>query len=693
MVEDEVRQSGQTAPSAESARVAHELRGARLWREVLEQPAGPRRWEEPESGTSSAVLESAAASDGLEGREPATVERSREGLHDALRFLAYGAALVGLPLVMLAAYADYAAGRFLLLTLWVLLYLPLLIPLIWPRIPHTVHAGIFVGFLYGVGVLSFLQLGYQRIAVPVLLFLPAFAALLLGGRAGLFFLLGVGATIVPATWLTGVGSVSPVSGLDGSWSPLLSWAASTLALFLLAGGLVLAADRLRRRLSLARDRELELIGDLDDLKGFVAIRTEKLACQAGRWEALGALAELAVSIVSLDDITDQVLETISIHVPCSLARIYLLDESGLQLCHHASVGAAPAGHNAERPCISRGDGEIVGWVADHREAYVTLDAQRDAFHGPSPGVSETLSEAAFPLVVGHRLVGVLDVHAHERDAFSPEDIEFLTVVGHWAGLILDHRHLTRVPSATVDALSRVSARLCAAATRTEVVDAIVDTVAATGAGTCLVAESLRGPDGTLNGLMCLGSWRRQGPARPAPGTRLPLSSAVFPIELLEGTWIVPDVASDARLSPRARELFDGMGVRGFVGFPLKGYSDCFGHVLVLYGGPGFFSTSTHQLYHLLEEQAGLALERASRLDETYKEARRAELIARATTRLHESLDLDAVLSTAVVDIAQTLGLAGLDVRLGPPPDDAWGRKSSRAEGPESDTHVARGEED
>jgi len=220
-----------------------------------------------------------------------------------------------------------------------------------------------------------------------------------------------------------------------------------------------------------------------------------------------------------------------------------------------------------------------------------------------------------------------------------------------------------------------------------------DTVAETRAGTCLVAEYLRRPDGTLDSLLCLGAWRRHGPARPAPGTRLPLSSAVFPIEVLDGTWRVPDVASEERLSWRARDLFDAMGVRALVGFPLKGRTGRFGHVLVLYGDPGSFSTSTLQLYEVLEHQAGLALERATRLDEAYGQARRSQLMAQATTRLHESLDVEGVLSTAAVDIGRTLGLAALDVRLGLSPHDAEGEKTSRAEGSESESETARGEED
>lgn len=150
-----------------------------------------------------------------------------------------------------------------------------------------------------------------------------------------------------------------------------------------------------------------------------------------------------------------------------------------------------------------------------------------------------------------------------------------------------------------------------------------------------------------------------------PGTRLPLSGAVFPVDLLEGTWMVPDVRSDEKLSRQARDLFGRMGVRALVSFPLTGSRESFGQVLALYAESGPFPPLAGRLYEFLEHQAGPAFERAERLDEAYRHAQRTELGTEFASRLHGSLDVEGVLATAAQDIAKMLNLAAVDVRLGP----------------------------
>jgi GAF domain-containing protein len=74
-----------------------------------------------------------------------------------------------------------------------------------------------------------------------------------------------------------------------------------------------------------------------------------------------------------------------------------------------------------------------------------------------------------------------------------------------------------------------------------------------------------------------------------------------------------------------------------------------------------------RLFEVLGKQAAVALARAQQLEEARRRARREELASKATARMHESLDLESVLSRAVRDIGKTLGLAALGVRLGAVP--------------------------
>jgi len=472
MAERNVTDSGEVSSARDTAEMGQHSEGARLWREVLEQPAGLRSGGIREQQAGAETPQPDAAEAATPGPSLAAVDGPRERLSEVLRTLTVGVALAGLPVVVGAAYADFVAGRFFLLALWLLIYVPLLVPLVALRISYSLHVGIFVGFLWGVGLLSFFQPNYQSLAPGVLLFLPAFAGLLLGGRSGLFLLLGAIVTMGIGLGVTGSGLLGSVTGEDNG---LISAAGPVIMLaflLLLAGGLVLVARRLHQHLTSADEHRRELVADLEDLEGFVAVRSEEIARQADRWEAIEALAELGGSPISIDGIVDPILGIVSDHVTCSVARIFTPDRTRSRLCLRTSIDSAQTGYQDDAPCIPLANGGIVGWVADSQEPYVTLDAQSDELYAPVLGVSGTLSEAAFPLMVDQRLVGVLDVHADERDAFSQADVELLSVVSDWTALVLDQRQLAAVPAAAVDALSRASGRLCAAAAKGDVVDAI-----------------------------------------------------------------------------------------------------------------------------------------------------------------------------------------------------------------------------
>jgi GAF domain-containing protein len=70
------------------------------------------------------------------------------------------------------------------------------------------------------------------------------------------------------------------------------------------------------------------------------------------------------------------------------------------------------------------------------------------------------------------------------------------------------------------------------------------------------------------------------------------------------------------------------------------------------------------LVESLTEQMGVALESARLYEDSQRGAARERLSAQVTAHMRETLDVDAVLQTAVREISAALGLVALDVRLG-----------------------------
>jgi GAF domain-containing protein len=75
------------------------------------------------------------------------------------------------------------------------------------------------------------------------------------------------------------------------------------------------------------------------------------------------------------------------------------------------------------------------------------------------------------------------------------------------------------------------------------------------------------------------------------------------------------------------------------------------------------------LAQAITDQLAQTIESLRLLDETQRRAARERLIGEVTSRMRETLDLEAVLKTAVQEVRQALGLPEVVVRLAPQPGD------------------------
>jgi GAF domain-containing protein len=229
-------------------------------------------------------------------------------------------------------------------------------------------------------------------------------------------------------------------------------------------------------------------------------------------------------------------------------------------------------------------------------------------------------------------------------------------------------------------LHRTSHRLNGATTLDEVVRVIIDAVEETEADGCLIGAFERSFGGQPDHIRYLGSWHAgvrhergleisSQSQRPKlrPGVTVPLVESPLPTSMVEQFWGVADVQQDDGLCEQARQVLEGIDAMGCVNLPLRNRDRDVGHLLVLREKPGSFSRNSMRLFEVLGKQAAVALARAQQLEEARRRARREELASKATARMHESLDLESVLSRAVRDIGKTLGLAALGVRLGAVP--------------------------
>lgn len=82
---------------------------------------------------------------------------------------------------------------------------------------------------------------------------------------------------------------------------------------------------------------------------------------------------------------------------------------------------------------------ITGHVAQTKTMYYSPDVSKDPFY--RPGADEAKSEVCFPLVIGNRIIGVLDVESFEIDGFTQDNIDMLSGLSAQIAIALENSRL------------------------------------------------------------------------------------------------------------------------------------------------------------------------------------------------------------------------------------------------------------
>jgi GAF domain-containing protein len=142
-----------------------------------------------------------------------------------------------------------------------------------------------------------------------------------------------------------------------------------------------------------------------------------------------------------------------IHKHLGYQHVYLYepDKANQSLVVRAAAGST-AETILESPHERRiGRGSLVGQVAAQRQPRVAETQGEDAVYFTGTALPGARAEMALPLLVGDRLLGVLDLQSIHLGAFSEEDLTIMTSLADQVSITLDHaRRLQETQSALAD---------------------------------------------------------------------------------------------------------------------------------------------------------------------------------------------------------------------------------------------------
>jgi DNA-binding LacI/PurR family transcriptional regulator/GAF domain-containing protein len=383
-------------------------------------------------------------------------------------------------------------------------------------------------------------------------------------------------------------------------------------------------------------------------------------------ETSAEVAQAIISIFDVEELSRKAVNLIRDRFGFYHAGIFLLDESGKWAVLREATGEAGARMKAEGHRLAVGETSMVGWTAFHRQPRVALYAEEDAVRFANPHLPHTRSEMALPMLLGGRLLGVLNVQSTEEAAFDDDDVRALQSMANQVAIAIENARQISEEARLLEVSSpiyRLSRSLAQATTINEVASCIIASVAETGADGCTVVEFEFSPSGEPQALLYRGVWRQDREIRFQPGMRLPIEESPFPFEMISTLLTVTDVDQDENLPERARQVFIATGVRALANIPLGLRGAVAGQVVVLRTTPGPFSDVAMRLYEALSDQGAVALERAQLWEQAQQRAAQERLTRQVIDRIRRTMDIEQALQTTARELARAMNVPHVSVNL------------------------------
>jgi GAF domain-containing protein/HAMP domain-containing protein len=190
----------------------------------------------------------------------------------------------------------------------------------------------------------------------------------------------------------------------------------------------------------------ELINDLEQR---VDARTADIERKTDQLRAASFIARQTAEVHDLESLLDIVVRLVSDRFGFYHTGIFLINDVGDEAVLQAASSEGGLRMIENGHSIAVGSLGIVGYTLSQKKPRIVFDVGTDAVLFNNPDLPMTRSEAALPLVVRNKVLGVLDIHSDKPQAFSTEDIDILQTLADQVAVAIENARLLDESQAAV----------------------------------------------------------------------------------------------------------------------------------------------------------------------------------------------------------------------------------------------------
>jgi GAF domain-containing protein len=339
------------------------------------------------------------------------------------------------------------------------------------------------------------------------------------------------------------------------------------------------------------------------------------------------------------------------------SAIFLLDLPGEFAVVREASGEAGTQFKRAGHKIGVGSKSIVGYVSSRGEQLVVNDTSKDATYYANPLLPETRAEAAIPLKVGERILGVLDVQSIHSYAFSEDNLRSLQILADQLAIAVVNSELfaeTQEHLSQHRLLHHITTTAASGTTLEEALEGAVNGLQVTLGGdrvTILLADKNR----------------QELQVKASVGYSEDVTKITFPIGAGVTGWVaahkrplrINDVSEDPRYIQISPNTCSELAV------PLIYRNELLGVINVESEQLDAYTENDEEMLGTLGGSLAAIIANARLLEQIRMQAERERVVYEVTSKIRRSTDVQSILTTTASEITRIVGARRTKILIAP----------------------------
>ncbi len=374
-------------------------------------------------------------------------------------------------------------------------------------------------------------------------------------------------------------------------------------------------------------------------------------------ETAAEIARDISSSLNLDELLIKAVNLIREQFDFYHAAVFLLDLPGEFAVIREATGEAGTQMKRQGYKIGVGSKSIVGFATGRGEQLVVNDTAKDSTYYANPLLPDTRTEAAFPLKVGERILGAMDVQSSKPYAFSEDNLRSLQILTDQMAIAVVN---TELFAETQEHLSQH-----------RLLHHITTTVAS---GTTLeeaMESAVNGLQVTLGGdritIMLVDREKSRLEVQASVGYAEDVSRFQTPV----GTGVVGWVAAHKRplrirdVSEDPRYIQVSSNTRSELAIPLIYRNELLGVLNVESEQVDAYTENDEEMLGTLGGSLAAIIANARLLEQIRMQAERERLVYEVTSKIRRSTDIQSILATTASELTRVTGSKQTKIKISP----------------------------